>query len=542
METEYPVVTIDGTDFLFDIDKIVLIEQSNPGNRIYFHSMKDCRSHYEFLYSRETKNIHYANPISENRLFGNERFLDGGGAPIVVKVPTIGEIDPAGMCRKYNCTLEDIRTKTDFEIMVNQEIFTKRLDGYPVTIDFPGKKFEVDVANNLLRPHDGVGECVYLNAMYPYYSVERDAFNLFYNKEECRFENPFQDGRWEKHPERIVVEVPRLFELDPMGSNFAYGNRASYRLMYADLKMNHTAPIIPWEEHDVLIRNGMHPAFVNSAYQTKERELPTWRIDRTDFIVDVIKFELREKGNESNVISFNDMEERGGGYTFNYCRESQTVSKFTDQNSLAVWISEFVRLDPVGMANKYGLTVDEVRGKSDFDLMVDQHAYDLRVEKGRLPTVDIAGHIFYVDIRLDKLRPKDDFLSEGIVFSDIDHYYSDEAKAYIIPYNSKTHEFQELDYDRLKDFPKDLIAVEFPSKRELDPIGWNRAGGWDLKHGLKQSGLKQHFSAETIPWQQTFLPEIIKINREQAEKKQRSATIVKPPDDNGRRKQRRNKR
>ena len=37
-------------------------------------------------------------------------------------------------------------------------------------------------------------------------------------------------------------------------------------------------------------------------------------------------------------------------------------------------IPEFVGLDPVGMAQKYGLTVDEVKTKTDFELMVDQYA------------------------------------------------------------------------------------------------------------------------------------------------------------------------
>jgi len=539
MGKQLPIVSIAGTEFVFDIEQIVLAEKANPNNRIYFHSMKDCRSHYEFLYSRETKNIHYANPISENRLFGHERSLGIDGTPIVVKVPSIGEIDPVGMCRKYNCTLRDIKHKTDFEIIVDQDIFTKRIDGYPVTIDLPGKKFEIDVANNLLRPHDGVGECVYLNAMYPYYSVEKDVFYLFYNTDESKFENPFQDGRWQRHPGRIVVEVPRLFELDPMGSNFTYGNRASYGLIYADLKMNHAARIIPWEEHDVAIRNGMHPAFVNSAYQAKKRELPTWNIAGTDFIVDVAKFELRETRNEINVVSLRDMEEWAGGYTFNYSKERRAVCNIADGDSIAVDIPEFVRLDPVGMAGKYGLTVDEVRSKSDFDLMVDQHAYELRVDKGKLPTIDIAGHTFYVDIRLDKLRPKDDFLSEGIIFKKIDHYYSDEANAYIIPYNPKTHEFEELNYDRLKEFPKHLIAVQFPFQKELDPIGWNRLGGRDLTADLKRIVLKEHFTAKIVPWQQTFLPQIIRINQERAKSEQKRITSVKvrpDPRTNNRRK------
>ena len=46
-------------------------------------------------------------------------------------------------------------------------------------------------------------------------------------------------------------------------------------------------------------------------------------------------------------------------------------------------------------------------------------AFDMRVNKGILPTIEIHGHTFYVDIRINKLRPKDNFLSNGIVFSEL---------------------------------------------------------------------------------------------------------------------------
>jgi len=162
--------------------------------------------------------------------------------------------------------------------------------------------------------------------------------------------------------------------------------------------------------------------------------------------------------------------------------------------------------------------------------MVDQYAFDLRLNKGRLPTVDIAGHLFYVDIRMDMLRPKDDFLSNGIVFDEIDHYFSEDRNAYLIPYDPKKHEFRELDYDKITDFPKDLIAVQFPFQKDLDPIGWNRHGGWDIKDDLKKIGVKSHFIAQTIPWQQTYLPEIIKENLKRQQKQaKKQKPMIKPP-------------
>lgn len=146
------------------------------------------------------------------------------------------------------------------------------------------------------------------------------------------------------------------------------------------------------------------------------------------------------------------------------------------------------------------------------DTKMNQEAYDLRVNKGILPTIDIAGHTFYVDIRMDMLRPKDDFLSKGIVFSDIERYYDEDERTHTIPYNPKTHEFQEPDYKNIKELPKDLIAVEFPSERLLDRIGWNRMFGFDLNHGVVISDLKLQFTAKLIPWKETFLVGLIEKN------------------------------
>jgi len=157
-----------------------------------------------------------------------------------------------------------------------------------------------------------------------------------------------------------------------------------------------------------------------------------------------------------------------------------------------------------------------------------KEAYDLRVNKGMLPTIDIAGHTFYVDIRMDMLRPKDDFLSKGIVFSDIAYYYDEDKRIYTIPYNPKTHEFQEPDYRNIKELPKDLIAVQFPSERLLDRIGWNRQYGFELTHGLAKQGLKLKFDAKQIPWEKTFLVYLIKSNLK-AEKNQQKTTEKQLP-------------
>jgi hypothetical protein len=236
-----------------------------------------------------------------------------------------------------------------------------------------------------------------------------------------------------------------------------------------------------------------------------EHELLTVNLKGTDFIVDVNKLEFREKADPSNIIRFEDMLDA------------------TKRNSHEDFsISESVKKDPEDMTRK-----DKINDKTDFELLIDQEDVIRRI-RGALPTVDIADHIFYVDLMMDKMRPHDDFLSNGIVFEEIEHYFSEEDDAYIIPYNPETHEFQEFecDHDKITEFPKDLIAVKFPFQDKLDPIGWNMKGGFKLSDGLRETGLQAHFVAKIIPWGETWVADIIKENLERQHKPEK----IKTPD------------
>lgn len=77
-----------------------------------------------------------------------------------------------------------------------------------------------------------------------------------------------------------------------------------------------------------------------------------------------------------------------------------------------------------------------------------------RIKQGQLPTLEIAEHIFYADARIDLLRPKDDFMTMGINFTEIAGYYDDMSNNYLIPYNPKKHTFEEPDYDKIIEYPK----------------------------------------------------------------------------------------
>ena len=254
-----------------------------------------------------------------------------------------------------------------------------------------------------------------------------------------------------------------------------------------------------------------------------ERELPEIKIEGTQYQFDINQMALLEKERPEWRLLLEDMKDCGTHYEFVYDRNFKRLdqSKTTDGISSSdiakqifstVKIPRISEMDPLGMCKKYNCTLDDIHQKTDFEIMVDQKAFDLRINKGLLPTIEIAGHTFYVDLRMDKLRPKDDFLSQGIVFSDIESYYDGNKRTYTIPYNPKKNQFQEPDYRIITELPKNLIAVEFPSERLLDRIGWNRKYGFDIKHGLVKQGLKLQFTAKKVPWEKTFLVDLIKSN------------------------------
>lgn len=249
-----------------------------------------------------------------------------------------------------------------------------------------------------------------------------------------------------------------------------------------------------------------------------EKELPIINIKGTDFIVDVLKEELREKANPENTMRVKLMHYAGErGYSFHYDLNKknfpdidQIIEFGLPKGTPEIRIPELKNLDPVGMAEKYNISLENVKAKGDFELSIKPGSlHDLRLNKGMLPTLDIAGHTFYIDLKMDKLRPKDDFKSKGINFTEIREYYDRDRRAFVIPYNPTTREFQQDDVLALTELPKDVVMVQFPGQYDLDIVGWDKKHGNSL---TTQYLTLMHFEARTLPWAETNLIEHIKRN------------------------------
>ncbi|MFH6961704.1 hypothetical protein ACHRVK_03870 [Flavobacterium plurextorum] len=251
-----------------------------------------------------------------------------------------------------------------------------------------------------------------------------------------------------------------------------------------------------------------------------EINLPSITIEGTEFLVDVIKEELRENASQQNIISIKDMLYVGHGYKFEYDTKTKNVATFEAVSDFGhtshikdITIPNLADIDPLKTAEKYNLKIEDLKGKSDFELSLKKgSSLHLRFTDKVLPVLKIAGHDFYVDMESDKLRPKYDNNSKGIDFSTISEYYNRTVQAYIIPYNPRTHEFQEVDHDVITEIPTEIIIVQFPHQIELDRVGWNLKHGFGPGYSLDENEIQLHFTAETLPWNKTNIPESIARN------------------------------
>lgn len=410
------------------------------------------------------------------------------------------------------------------------------------TIDIAGHPFYVDLRMNKLRPKDDfISKGIDFTEIKDYYDRDRRAFVIPYNPTKREFQQDDVSKMTELPTDIIIVQFPNQYELDIVGWNRKHDNS----LTDQDVKQMHfEARTLPWIDTNVIehikrnVAEQLQPKEEYIVNQPKDnlykiptdtqRGLPTHKVFGTEFIVDVNQLELREKANPKNVISLSDMEEKAvQGYRFWYSPNTKGLTTYAEPGAKLAEIPDFVKLDPIGMAKKHNISEDKIDAMDDFKLMVDQDAFDKIAYKGIIPTIDIAGHTFYIDLFNDKLHPKDDIWSRGIIFSELKHYYSYKDDTYTIPYNQGTHTFQEVSLN-VKEIPKDLIVVQIPGKRTLDPIGQNKTSDLNTSDYLKKNGVQLQFEAKVIPWHQTRFAETVKRNNGQEIKtEQKKSTSTK---------------
>jgi len=244
----------------------------------------------------------------------------------------------------------------------------------------------------------------------------------------------------------------------------------------------------------------------------KLRQPPIFQFAGLSFLVDIDKQVLRQTNDNSHEISFiTQMTDRGDHYilAFDPGRKRVAEGNFTHDQIEAIIVPPLVALDPEGMSEKYGVPLDQLAGKTDFEVIVDQEAVALR-NQGVLPRIDIAGEQFTIDLRLQELRNTRHFFP---VISLKSFELTNDGWYYEAYYHPVMKQVVAID-PKLTEFPEGVIKIKLPNEIGLDPVATARKYGMNERELLRRYPIQKELKAAVIPLSETHIPSLIQRNRE----------------------------
>ena len=228
------IFAIEGTTFIVDIHQQVLRQADNGANEISFvRDMTDHGSHYHLFYDLEEKNI----ARQDHAVVVRE-----------ITIPKLIELDPEGMATKYGLRARDLAGKTDFQVIVDQELLERRLAGALPRIRIAGEDFYVDLRLHELR-HTGTFHPV---LSLKSFDVSPDGWHYeAYYHPVIRQVVPL-DRQLTELPESIVkIRIPNELGLDPVGAAQMYHIDERALLRLHPIKKDLAAEVIPLSETNI---------------------------------------------------------------------------------------------------------------------------------------------------------------------------------------------------------------------------------------------------------------------------------------------------
>ena len=254
---------------------------------------------------------------------------------------------------------------------------------------------------------------------------------------------------------------------------------------------------------------------------------PMFSIGNAHFLVDIDKQVLRESQRPENEISFiHDMQDRATHYELRFDPRINSAAhdNLPDGQVKVIEVPQLSALDPLGMAEKYGCTPEEIKDKPDFELIVDQEALVLR-KTGKLPLIEISGEPFVVDIRMEELRHAEHWY-QNLSLKQME--LTPDGWHYTAFYNPAERKLADID-PKLTEFPDNVVYIKIPNELGLDPVATAREYGMDEREVLRRYPIQKGLKAEVIPLSETNIPAMIQRNREALQQEHReNAQRMKP--------------
>ena len=253
---------------------------------------------------------------------------------------------------------------------------------------------------------------------------------------------------------------------------------------------------------------------------------PMFSIGSTHFIVDIDQQVLREFQRPANEISFiRDMLDRQSHYELRYDPRVRSAARadLPESQVQHIRVPQMTALAPEQMSVKYDCPVEQLKGRPDFDVIVDQEALAIR-HTGLLPRIDIVGEMFVVDLRMQEFRHAEHFFP---ILSLCSFELTEDGWNYEAFYHPVMRQTVELD-PKLLELP-DYVRIRIPNEIGLDPVSAARIYGMDERELLRRYPIQKELKADVIPLSETNVPALIQRNKTALQQEHReNAQKIRP--------------
>lgn len=128
---------------------------------------------------------------------------------------------------------------------------------------------------------------------------------------------------------------------------------------------------------------------------------------------------------------------------------------------------------------------------------------------GKLPEINIAGTMFYVDIRLRELRADYRLMSR----INLDHLETGpDGEGYRFAFDTELKQMVTID-PKLTEWPSKVIIVEIPNEVKLDPYALAREYGIDPVEFVKDHPIEKELTAKIVPLCETGYQAMMERNK-----------------------------
>ncbi|WP_333627474.1 hypothetical protein [Sphingobacterium siyangense] len=222
---------------------------------------------------------------------------------------------------------------------------------------------------------------------------------------------------------------------------------------------------------------------------------PVLNIMGTGFYVEINSQSLIEVNDPSNIISFQDMADYGSHYTMCYHIGYKNWPCALDdpKESVNITIPQLIALDPEGMAKKYHVGLDDLKGRKDIEFLNPNYEGFLSRVSGTLPHIDIAGDVYIVDLQMKELRLLQDnscrlMMRDFEAGSPLKNDFS-----YRFLYDTVRRE--PVTYMGMPSANESIVVVELPDLFKLDPVGVARIAGYKDDHYIREYPIENSLKA-----------------------------------------------